>query len=119
LAEDYASTFSEVRSCRRSIDHDLRFVRVLANPGAMNAYQGRSVPFEPGAIVVKEEYDGADSVCHGPVQGWTVMRRDQTGWGFQRLTSARQVSPADPRCASCHAACGVPPDGYEGTCASP
>ncbi|MCB9702170.1 MAG: cytochrome P460 family protein [Myxococcales bacterium] len=124
---DYPASYVEVRNCRGSGDHDLNNIRILADPSALGPYQGRNAPFPEGAIVLKEEYDFADQSCNGPVKQWTVMRRlaagsspDTLGWSWQRVDAQRSVVDVDaPRCIDCHTGCGVPPEGYEGTCAVP
>jgi hypothetical protein len=120
---DYAASYGEVRDCRASADHDLNQIRVLADPAAMAAYLARDVDFPAGAIVLKEEYDFADDTCTGPIVQWTVMVRDPAGpvgWRWQRVDADRDVvSEDEARCTTCHATCGVPPDGYLGTCAVP
>ncbi|HLU66040.1 MAG TPA: cytochrome P460 family protein [Kofleriaceae bacterium] len=124
--EDYAATFTEVRDCRGSADHDLNRIRILASPNAVAPYRDRQEPFPPGAVVLKEEYDIADTDCTGEILQWTVMVRleegsapeEQLGWAWQRVGVDRTVHEENaPRCTACHSACGVPPDGYEGTCA--
>ena len=127
LPEDYAATYTEVRDCRQSGDHDLRVVRVLADPVALAAYADRSAPFPPGAIVVKEEYEFGDTACEGSIEQWTVMEKLEVGsdpdmldWRWQTIDTDRRVANEnEPRCAGCHAGCGVPPDGYDGTCTVP
>ncbi|MET0410867.1 MAG: hypothetical protein ABW217_06205, partial [Polyangiaceae bacterium] len=71
----YAASFVEVRNCRSSGDHELHRVRVLADPAAAVVYQSRAGDFAEGALVLKEEYDFADTDCTGPVERWTVMVR--------------------------------------------
>jgi hypothetical protein len=123
----YASTYTEVRNCRQSGDHDLNIVRVLADPIALAAYENRDEPFPIGATVVKEEYEFGDTTCEGPIQQWTVMQKLEVGsstatldWSWQRVDALRVVLDADERrCISCHTACGRPPDGYDGTCTIP
>lgn len=121
---EYAATFTEVRDCRSSSDHDLHKIRILADPAALTPYRERNAPFPVGAIVLKEEYDFADTFCDGPVIEWTVMERldvdDNLGWSWQRVGKDRSVtSEDDSRCIGCHTDCGVGPDGYDGTCAVP
>jgi hypothetical protein len=115
---DYASTYVEVRNCRRSPDHDLSYIRVLASPDAVDVYRTRTGNFPEGAVVLKEEH--ANASCNDLVQ-WSAMRREAGDWRWQEVAADRTVlqDGAIPRCASCHAACGVPPDGYQGTCAQP
>jgi hypothetical protein len=122
----YASTFEEVRDCRASGDHDLHHIRILADPSAIDAYTMRDRAFPAGAIVLKEEYDGADDTCGGPIVQWTVMVRlaDSSpatlDWHWQKVDPDRKVLTEDePRCIGCHQSCGTPPDGYLGTCAVP
>jgi hypothetical protein len=121
---DYAATFTEVRGCRPSADHDLHKIRVLADPAALDAYTTRAAPFPEGALVLKEEYDFTDDTCAGPVVEHTVMRRlagaENGGWAWQRVAPDRTVTSVDEaRCIGCHAQCGRPPDGHDGTCAVP
>jgi hypothetical protein len=120
----YASTYSEVRACRSSTEHDFARVRVLADPAATPPYLGRDADFPEGSIVLKEEYDVDDTACAGDIVRWTVMQRLPTGsssatlgWRWQDVDSARRVKTQDePRCIGCHTTCGVPPEGYQGTC---
>ena len=124
---DYQDTYVEVRDCRGSGDHELNNIRILASPTALDAYLGRDQPFPEGAVVLKEEYEFGDLDCSGPIKQWTVMRRlpddsapDLLDWTWQQVDLEREVVDLDaPRCVGCHQACGVPPDGYEWTCAVP
>jgi hypothetical protein len=115
---DYASSYVLVRDCRRSPDHDLAFIRVLASPDAARVYNTRTGAFPEGAVIVKEEF--ADRACTNLSQ-WSAMRRERGAWRWQEVAADRTVMEDGdiPRCASCHAACGVPPDGYMGTCTQP
>ncbi len=126
--EDYAATYQEVRDCRQSGGaHDINFVRVLSDPAALGPYTDRATAFPEGAIVLKEEYDFGDQTCAGPIKQWTVMVKlaaganpDALDWQWQRVSNLRDVVEADaPRCIGCHQGCGVPPDGYDGTCTVP
>ncbi len=124
---DYRATYTEVRNCRQSADHDLNMVRVLADPVALAAYSDRSVPFPEGAIVMKEEFEFGDLDCTGPIQQFTAMEKlavgeapDLLDWHWQRIDATRHTVAEDtPRCPQCHQTCGVPPDGYDGTCTVP
>ena len=114
---DYATSFNEVRNCRRSPDHDLSYVRVLASPEAESTYTTRVGEFAEGAVLVKPEY--ADDLCRDLV-GITTMRFTAGSWEFQETdVMGRVISTDTLRCIGCHAGCGVPPDGYMGTCAVP
>jgi cytochrome P460 len=120
----YLSSYTEVRDCRSSSDHNLSRVRVLADPDATGPYLGRDAEFPEGSIVLKEEHDFADLDCTGDVTRWTVMARLAAGsspetldWHWQDVDAERKVmSENEPSCIGCHQSCGVLPDGYEGTC---
>jgi hypothetical protein len=122
FSADYAATYTEVRDCRSSTEHDLSRVRVLADQAALAPYQGRDADFPVGSVVLKEEHD--DSDCSGVPIRWTVMTRLAPGsspatldWHWQDVDAQRQVKTEnDSRCVGCHTGCGVPPDGYLGTC---
>ncbi len=124
--EDFRATFQEVRNCRPSSEHDLSRVVVYADPQALAPYTTREGEFEPGATLVKEEYDGTDSSCEGPVTQWTVMQRlaagsspDTLDWRWQRVSLERSVVSQDERrCTGCHTACREP-EGFANTCALP
>lgn len=120
---DVEETFTEVRDCRQSIDHDLTFIRVFADAAALAPYASREEPFPAGALVVKVEY--ADDAC-ADRSGFTAMQKRATGedadagdWRWQRATGDGEVteSGAPARCIACHRACGQPPGGYDWTCA--
>jgi Cytochrome P460 len=125
--EDYAATYQEVRDCRFSLDHDLTRMRVLASPEALASYTDRTAPFPTGAIVLKEQFEGDDTACSGPIITVTVMQRLDTGsspdtldWTWQQVDSKGDVETVDiKRCTSCHTGCGSAPEGFDGTCAMP
>jgi len=124
---DYASTYTEVRDCRQSGDHDLNIIRVLADPSALGPYQNHDAPIPAGGVVLKEEYDFADPTCSGPIKQWTVMVRLADGsspetldWHWQRVDAERRVNGDDEqRCIACHTGCTSDMGGYEYTCALP
>ncbi|MBA3819040.1 MAG: cytochrome P460 family protein [Deltaproteobacteria bacterium] len=124
---DYAATYQEVRGCRRSIEHDLMTIRVLASPDAVAAYTGRTAPFPTGSILLKEEFDSGDVDCSGPIINVTVMQKLAVGsapatldWTWQKIDADARVMDVDiERCTRCHTACGIAPDGYDGTCTVP
>lgn len=126
FGEDYAATFSEVRDCRPSGDHDLNNIRVLASAEVAGPYLNRDAPIPEGGLLLKEEYDFGDVDCTGEIKQWTVMQRRATGsssdtldWGWQRVDWNRNVVTEDePRCIGCHQLC-VAPSGYEFTCTVP
>lgn len=123
--EDYAATYTEVRDCRFSLDHDLTRMRVLVSPDAVAVYEQRSAPFPAGAIVVKEQYDSRDTSCAGPIIEFTVMRKLPAGsspatldWEWQKVEpDLREAEFEVERCTRCHTGCGQAPEGHDGTCA--
>lgn len=121
---DYTTTYTEVRNCRSSSDHDLHRIRVLADPAALDPYRLRTSAFPVGSVVLKAEYDFADTSCAGPIIMWTAMQKQATpedlGWVWQRVKADRSVETENDRlCIQCHTDCGVAPDGYDGTCTMP
>lgn len=124
---DYGTTYVEVRDCRPSGDHDLNNIRILADPAALGPYNNRDQNFPEGAIVLKEEFEFDDIDCTGTVKQWTVMQRltdgespDTLNWEWQKVDADRKIAESNPlSCAGCHSGCGVPPDGFDGTCAVP
>jgi hypothetical protein len=122
---DYAASYVQVRACRKSSDHQLNYIRVLADPAALAPYQGRDMPFPEGAVVLKEEYEFDDEDCSGPIVQWSVMVKalaeiERLRWRWQRVTADRELEQLDDDdCVTCHSACGVAPEGYDGTCAVP
>jgi hypothetical protein len=124
--ENYAETYAEVRDCRKSGDHELSFVRILADAAALGPYLDRTTSFPDGAVVLKEEYDFGDTTCSGVVSGWTVMIKahaatDQLGWNWQKVDDQRRVTELNAgRCQNCHLDCsGGSGIGYDYTCAEP
>ena len=123
---DYADRYVEVRSCRKSADHELEQVRVLVDPDALGPYEDRAGAFPDGAIVLKEQYEASDTTCSGPIAQWTVMQKngeasERLGWDWQRVEATRRVLETNTQsCHGCHAGCsGAPQAGYDFTCADP
>lgn len=126
--EDFAATYQEVRNCRFSLEHDLTRMRVLAAPDAMGTYQMRNAPFAAGAVVLKIQYDSADTTCSGPILHYTVMQKldagaspDTLDWAWQKVSKDFKVDAKMDvqRCVRCHTNCGKPPEGFDATCAVP
>lgn len=112
--------FVEVVECRISHEHDLRHVRVLADPDAAEIFErcvltglgGRCDVdrFATGALFVKYEYElpGCDPQ---ELSSYTASVRLEDGdypegldWHWQRLTPAMEVveDGAPDRCIQCH-----------------
>jgi hypothetical protein len=121
---DYAATYQEVRSCRYSLDHDLMRIRILVSPGHAASYLARTAPIPAGAIVLKEQFDEADTTCTGPIKKLSAMYRLDTGtspekldWEWQETDPTGLDTTEDElKCSSCHYACR---GGFDGTCAEP
>ena len=121
---DYATSFTEVRACRKSIDHSPH-VRVFADAAAAGPYVTRDARFPVGAVIVKEDY--ADAGCT-QLKSLAVMRREPAGydpevgdWHWQRVSPDGTVID-DGRvtgCRSCHIRCDPGPHGFDFTCAAP
>lgn len=131
--EDFAKTYTQGRTCRRSIDHDLRWIVVMVDDAAIEPYTLRNGPFPVGATLVKMEHETDDKDCSKPPVSYTAMQKLEAGanpgggdWHWQRVTITGQVLEGFDtiqRCTMCHEKCGVPTDGgpltggYEWTCA--
>ena len=122
---DFEERYEELRDCRFSHEHDLRFIRVFASESASEPYQRLSpdVPYPVGANLVKAEYD--DDLCLILLE-YTEMTKLEPGsyaeggdWLWQRINPQLEVteSGAASRCTSCHAWHCAPPNGYDWTCA--
>ncbi|HKO93647.1 MAG TPA: hypothetical protein VJU61_20985 [Polyangiaceae bacterium] len=124
---DYAQSYTLVRDCRLSIEHDISMIRVLASPSALATYQNRDGEFAPGALLLKEEYGSENPDCSGPILGWTLMQKLAAGsspetldYHWQKVNAEREiVSDDQARCISCHTGCGSSKEGYLNTCAVP
>lgn len=126
FATDYRDTFTMVRDCRQSIDHDLVFVQIWASPDAVDPYLARTDRLPDGSLFVKEEF--TDPLCAGEMRRWTAMRREDDayplldGWHFQvRATDGAVLEDgAIEDCVSCHLnECGGTESGFDGTCSDP
>jgi len=122
---DVERTYTELRGCRESHEHELHFIRVLVSPSALEPYQALSpdTPYPVGATLVKLEYDDED--CAELVL-YTAYRKlvknaNPAGgdWLWQRVSPEREVLDhgAPWRCINCHTYHCAPPYGYDLTCA--
>ena len=118
--EGFETTYSAVRDCRFSIEHDGVTIIVYASPDAAEAYTNGQYPFAPGATIVKKEH--RDGSCT-ELSGYTVMKKTGNGstaadWSWQRVGADRKVDTEEPaqRCISCHAGCT---EGRDQTCTDP
>lgn len=125
---DVESAWTEMRDCRHSHEHDLRHIRVFADPGAEAPYAALSpdVPYPVGATLVKLEYE-LPGCKPEEFRGYTVLRKEPAGyapdtgdWRWQAVDPDFEVV-ADgviPRCVGCHRVHCKPPDyGFDFTCA--
>ncbi|HKY39937.1 MAG TPA: cytochrome P460 family protein [Polyangiaceae bacterium] len=124
---NYADSYVEVRGCRKSGDHSLAAIRVLAEPDAAVSYLDRQTQFSPGAVILKEEYGFGDTDCSDEIAGWTVMMKKpeataSLGWEWQRVSTTRTVTQSNATgCVACHTPCGgvSAETGYDYTCTDP
>lgn len=117
------SAYDEVRDCRHSHEHELRYIRVLADALALEVYDLWDRPYPVGSTLVKLEYD--DDACE-TVVGYTAMQKLEDGenpdghdWWWQKLDPERRVleEGAPFSCVDCHQHHCEPPNGYDLTCA--
>lgn len=122
---DADTAWNELRDCRHSHEHELRFIRVFASPDAEAPYLALSpdMPYPVGARLVKFEYDDANCT---DLLGYTALEKLPAGvapaggdWLWQRVGPNRKVleEGAMPRCINCHQDHCEPPNGYDLTCA--
>jgi hypothetical protein len=122
---DVAERYQEMRDCRHSHEHELRYIRVLVSESAREPYARLSpeAPYPVGATLVKLEYD--DPECMELLE-YTAYRKLEPGanpegddWLWQRVSREREVveEGAPWRCVGCHRAHCAPPYGYDLTCA--
>jgi hypothetical protein len=109
LPAGYQQGYPVVRSCRNSIEHDLRYIVIRVLAGTEAQYETGPFPRQVGTLIIKEEF--SDRGC-GDLLGWTLMRKEAAGydgrhgdWHWQRLDATGKVTEDGPvpRCASCHA----------------
>lgn len=111
FVDDWATAWPQVRDCRLSIEHELAYIRVHADPATAEHYQ-RCVtpdlpcdaPFAEGAVIVKPQY--RDPACTQLIE-ITAARRLADGWRWQVVEADGAVrSDGDLQtCVRCHSAC--------------
>lgn len=131
-AELASGGFEEVLACRASHEHDLRYVRIVANAAAVAMYRrcilvpaaGCSEPFPVGALFVKYEYE-LPGCFPGDFDGYTASLKLAPGsypeghdWRWQRLTPKFRVTEdgAPLRCLLCHIDHCAAPAGHDLHC---
>lgn len=125
---DFEERWVEAKDCRLSHEHELRHVRVLASPRALEPYEQLSskFPFQPGDTLLKVEYDDADCT---ELLGYTVMFREEPGyapenydWRWQRVAPDRSLILDGPdggdieTCITCHQVHCAHSGGFELIC---
>ena len=125
----YRETYVMARGCRNSASHDLHKIVVWASPDAADAYIPQDGVMPVGSILLKEEYDFADTNCEGEVIRFSVMKKLESGaapeffdwyWAAYEADGVTQRSENDSRCYGCHDDCDGEPDRlFENTCAVP
>jgi hypothetical protein len=123
--EDFGEHYLEMRDCRLSHEHELRYIRVMASETAQAPYARLSsdTPYPVGATLLKLEYD--DELCSVLLE-YTVLTKLAAGenpvggdWLWQRVSPERDVAEqgAPWTCVNCHTYHCAPPYGYDLTCA--
>ena len=127
---NYRDTFTKVRTCRKSADHDLQSIVIWTNPLSTATYENRDAPFPIGTLIVKEQYDFSDPDCMGSIVQWTAAIKtrdsddvltDHLGFTWQRVRADRTVDTQDDsRCYGCHKDCTDPTmNGFHYMCSQP
>lgn len=107
---DAPTAWRQVRDCRHSHEHDLNYVRVVANDLAYDRYLKWDAPFPVGATLLKLEYD--DAACSHLVR-YTAMQKREKGadpdrgdWHWQATSPQRTVddNASISFCVGCHTA---------------
>jgi len=122
---DFEQRYVEMRDCRLSHEHELRYIRVLVDERAREPYAALSedAPYPVGATLVKPEYDDEDCSV---VLGYTALQKLEPGaspdtgdWLWQKLTPEHELlhDEVPERCIGCHEQHCAPPYGYDLTCA--
>lgn len=127
--EDYRDSYVFARDCRKSASHDLNFIIVWASPDAADIYIPQEGVMPVGSVLLKEEYDLADTLCEDEVVRRSVMKKLEPGatapelfdyyWAsYEADGSLRNEN--DSRCYGCHDDCDNDVDRlFENTCAIP
>ncbi len=119
---DYEQTYTEVRDCRFSIEHDGWNITVHANDLALDDYVNGTYPLSEGAVLVKTLH--RDDQCN-EVVGYVAMEKKEPGfspssndWAWQELDAARVAERTGvlASCISCHTSCT---NGRDLTCTDP
>ncbi len=102
------TSWRQVRSCRHSHEHELNYIRVVANDLAHDRYLHWDAPFPVGATLLKLEY--SDAACQQLVR-YTAMRKLAKGadvargdWQWQATspTFVVDTEAAIKVCVACH-----------------
>lgn len=123
----------EIMACKHSHEHDLRYVRTIADPASAEQYR-RCVPptssctekrFPTGSLFIKLEYDSLTGCEPANLISYTANRKLNDGdlaegfdWQWQRLTPSLEVQEdGAPRvCVLCHIDHCSAPDGFDLRC---
>ena len=130
---DFASTYTLVRACRFSNDHNLSRVAVYVDSMGAQSYLNGDYPLPVGTICVKTLTAGDDTSCGGPPTEYVAMKKGPPGtapsqgdWLWQAVNPDRSVRLSGTlfeECTSCHAACTDDdpsfPGGRDFTCTDP
>lgn len=115
---DWATSFTKVRDCRQTPEHDLNHVTLHVDPASVALWQQCVVydstcteRFAEGATFIKAEY--SDSACTDLVLVSAAKKSsdaafaDVGGWHWQEVQADGRVAEdgAVERCARCHESC--------------
>lgn len=111
---DYRTSFTQVRDCRFSIEHDGVNIRVWANDIALAAYLAEADELPVGSVIIKEEFAGGTCDSDDDLTLISAMRKEDPGfdsedrdWHFQEVTPSdrRVVNNSKTDCTECHRTC--------------
>ena len=126
---DYRDTYVLARNCRNSASHDLHKILVWAAPEGADDYIAQEGELPVGMVLLKEEFDFADTECEDEVVRRTTMRKlpagqgpeEQLGWHWVEYEADGSIATENHSlCWGCHDDCDGEPDRvYDDTCAVP
>ncbi len=115
FAEDFAQSYTLVRDCRFSTDHNLSKVRVYVNAVGAQNYLDGTYPLPVGTIAVKVLTNGQAADCAGAAEEIVAMRKGVPGtaptygdWEWQAVNPDRSVRLSGQlfdQCIACHSSC--------------
>ncbi|MFN0150400.1 MAG: cytochrome P460 family protein [bacterium] len=112
---NFEQSYTLVRDCRFSTDHNLTKVRVYVDSIGAASYLAGTYPLPVGTIAVKVLTDGQADDCAGATEEFVAMRKGVPGtaptygdWEWQAVNPDRSVRLSGQlfdQCVACHASC--------------